>query len=229
MSFSSLSGHSSTADAVLAALGTHSWAHLACHGRSNVEKPFDASFALKDRVVTVLDVIRGAKGRDSNSVTREHVNVGDETKTDGTNANAKDDSKGSANVSVNTDHANPNADAVADREFAFLSACHTAVGDRTAPDETIHLAAAMQFAGFRSVIGTMWAVDDAMVTAMVKAFYENLFLGATGQLGGNEKETNQEYKYDYTQAARALNKAAKLVDKGQVSLDQRIVFIHIGV
>ncbi|KAF9224175.1 hypothetical protein BS17DRAFT_830706 [Gyrodon lividus] len=46
-------------------------------------------------------------------------------------------------------------------EFAFLSACHTAAGDRSTPDEAIHLAAGMQFSGFRSVIGTMWALDDS--------------------------------------------------------------------
>ncbi|KAG2145334.1 CHAT domain-containing protein [Suillus bovinus] len=80
-------------------------------------------------------------------------------------------------------------------EFAFLSACHTAVGDKNAPDEIIHLAAAMQFSGFRSVIGTI-----AMFSS----------------------------KIDCTYAARALNKASKAVDKDQVRMDQRVVFIHIG-
>jgi CHAT domain-containing protein len=37
-------------------------------------------------------------------------------------------------------------------EFAYLFACHTTVGDEESPDEAIHLASAMQFAGFRSVI-----------------------------------------------------------------------------
>ena len=46
-------------------------------------------------------------------------------------------------------------------EFAYLSACHTTVGYEDSPDEVIYLASAMQFVGFRSVIGTMWAVDDA--------------------------------------------------------------------
>ncbi|KAI6096165.1 CHAT domain-containing protein, partial [Pisolithus croceorrhizus] len=41
-------------------------------------------------------------------------------------------------------------------EFAFLSACHTAQGDKATPDEAIHLAAGLQFAGFKSVIGTLW-------------------------------------------------------------------------
>jgi CHAT domain-containing protein len=40
--------------------------------------------------------------------------------------------------------------------LAFLSACDTARGNIKQPDQSIHLAAAMLFAGFRSVIGTMW-------------------------------------------------------------------------
>jgi CHAT domain-containing protein len=40
--------------------------------------------------------------------------------------------------------------------LAFLSACETAKGDQTQPDQTIHLAAAMLFVGFRSVVATMW-------------------------------------------------------------------------
>ena len=43
-----------------------------------------------------------------------------------------------------------------DAELAFLSACHTAAGDVVGtPDEVVHLAAALQFCGFRSVVGTM--------------------------------------------------------------------------
>lgn len=40
--------------------------------------------------------------------------------------------------------------------FAFLSACESAMGDKNLPDETMHLAAAMMFIGFRSVVGTLW-------------------------------------------------------------------------
>jgi CHAT domain-containing protein len=40
--------------------------------------------------------------------------------------------------------------------FAFLSACETAKGDVSQPDQNIHLAAAMLFAGFRTIVGTMW-------------------------------------------------------------------------
>lgn len=40
--------------------------------------------------------------------------------------------------------------------MVLLSACETAKGDRNLPDQAIHLAATMLFAGFKSVVGTMW-------------------------------------------------------------------------
>ncbi|KAG0698777.1 CHAT domain-containing protein [Suillus ampliporus] len=99
-------------------------------------------------------------------------------------------------------------------EFAFLSACHTTVGDEMSPDESIHLAAAMQFSGFRSVIGSMWSVDDEVARQMVSAFYGNL-VDDSGRL-------------DCTRAAVALHKAVKSLRK-KIPLEQQIVFIHIGV
>jgi CHAT domain-containing protein len=42
--------------------------------------------------------------------------------------------------------------------LAVLSACETAKGDAAQPDQAIHLAAAMLFAGFKSVVATMWYV-----------------------------------------------------------------------
>ncbi|KAG1832888.1 TPR-like protein [Suillus subalutaceus] len=59
-------------------------------------------------------------------------------------------------------------------EFTFLSACDTAVGDYDTPDEVIHLAAGLQFAGVKSVIGTLWKVDDSTVQRLVEAFYKHL-------------------------------------------------------
>jgi CHAT domain-containing protein len=51
--------------------------------------------------------------------------------------------------------------------LAFLSACETAKGDKDQPDQAIHLAAAMLFCGFRSVVATMWSV--CICTACVYA------------------------------------------------------------
>jgi CHAT domain-containing protein len=42
--------------------------------------------------------------------------------------------------------------------LAFLSACETAKGDHNQPDQVMHLAAAMLFTGFKTVIATMWYV-----------------------------------------------------------------------
>jgi CHAT domain-containing protein len=42
--------------------------------------------------------------------------------------------------------------------LAFLSACETARGSEDQPDQAMHLAAAMLFMGFKSVIATMWSV-----------------------------------------------------------------------
>ncbi|KAG2124885.1 CHAT domain-containing protein [Suillus clintonianus] len=99
-------------------------------------------------------------------------------------------------------------------EFAFLSACHTTVGDKKSLDESIHLAAAMQFSGFRSVIGSMWSVDDEVARQVVSAFYHNMVDGSR--------------RLDCTHAAIALHKAVKSLRK-KISLEQQIVFVHIGV
>jgi CHAT domain-containing protein len=40
--------------------------------------------------------------------------------------------------------------------LAFLSACETAKVHKNVPDEAMHLAATLLFAGFRGVIATMW-------------------------------------------------------------------------
>jgi CHAT domain-containing protein len=44
--------------------------------------------------------------------------------------------------------------------LAFLSACETARGSEDQPDQVMHLAAAMLFVGFKSVVATMWSVTS---------------------------------------------------------------------
>jgi CHAT domain-containing protein len=100
-------------------------------------------------------------------------------------------------------------------ELAFLSACHSAGGDPNTPDEILHLAAGMQFAGFRGVVGTMWAMADVDGPTVVEAFYRNMF-GENGE------------KLNHTNAAKALNLATKELRKRGVPLDRWINFIHIG-
>ena len=40
--------------------------------------------------------------------------------------------------------------------LAFLCACETAEGDANSPDEAMHLAGTMLYAGFRGAVATMW-------------------------------------------------------------------------
>jgi CHAT domain-containing protein len=48
---------------------------------------------------------------------------------------------------------------IKDGFLAFLSACETARGSEDQPDQAMHLAAAMLFVGFKSVVATMWSVE----------------------------------------------------------------------
>ena len=57
------------------------------------------------------------------------------------------------------------------RELAFLSACETAAGSVRHPDEAIHLAAAMQFLGYRHVVATMWTIADTAAPRVAGLFY----------------------------------------------------------
>ena len=98
-------------------------------------------------------------------------------------------------------------------EFAFLSTDHTAVGDMSTPDEVLHLAAGMQFAGFNAVIGTLWRVDDKVAHQVVTRFYKEMF---------------KHPVIDFEHAAVALN-IAVVESAEEVSLEKRIVFVHIGI
>ena len=106
-----------------------------------------------------------------------------------------------------------NAD-LSHHEFAFLSACQTAVGDEETPDEMIHLAAGLQFTGVKSVIGTLWTISDAIAYMLVPEFYKELCAGGV---------------MDCTKAARALHKSVLALAKKKVPLEERIMFIHIGI
>jgi CHAT domain-containing protein len=69
------------------------------------------------------------------------------------------------------------AEQLPDAELAFLSACQTAVGGAHLPDEAIHLAAALQFAGFRHVIATAWSIGDKQAPDVARDTYTALMAG----------------------------------------------------
>lgn len=59
-------------------------------------------------------------------------------------------------------------------QLAFLSACETARGAARLPDEAVHLAGALQLAGFTHVVAAQWAVNDASALHAADYFYAGL-------------------------------------------------------
>jgi CHAT domain-containing protein len=103
-------------------------------------------------------------------------------------------------------------------EFAFLSACHTAeLTEESVADEGLHLVAAVQYCGFRSVVGTMWAMANTDGKDLAKHFYKSVLSG---------KQTGVPY---YQRSAKALRDAAKkLRRKRGVTLERWVNFVHYG-
>ncbi|EAU81916.2 hypothetical protein CC1G_06127 [Coprinopsis cinerea okayama7 len=101
--------------------------------------------------------------------------------------------------------------------LAYLSACETAMGDEERPDESLSLAAAMQFAGFRSVVATMWSIHDEDAPIVADTFYRYLF------------RRGRENPPDITDAAYGLHLAVKkLRDLGR-PFHQWVPFVHHGI
>ncbi|MHA6757956.1 CHAT domain-containing protein [Streptacidiphilus sp. PAMC 29251] len=62
-------------------------------------------------------------------------------------------------------------------ELAYLSACTTAFGGTTLLDESVHIASALQLAGFNHVIGTLWPISDDMAPLIADRVYARLRAG----------------------------------------------------
>ncbi len=105
-------------------------------------------------------------------------------------------------------------------EFAFLSACHTAeLTDGSSADEGLHLAAAVQYCGFRSVVGTMWAMANEDGPDLAKHFYKSMF---------PRREQGEPVPY-YKRSAGALRDAVKQLRKKRgITLERWVNFVHYG-
>ncbi|QRV81740.1 CHAT domain protein [Ceratobasidium sp. AG-Ba] len=99
-------------------------------------------------------------------------------------------------------------------QFAFLSACQTASGDSSLPDEVTHLAAGLLMVGYSSVIATMWSISDAHAPLIAEKVYEHMVNGAP----------------DYRKAPLALHKALSDLrnQNGADNFAQWVPYIHIG-
>jgi tetratricopeptide (TPR) repeat protein len=104
-----------------------------------------------------------------------------------------------------------------DRQFAFLSTCEAASGQKDLPGEAMHLAAGVQFAGFPSVIATMWRIHDEDAPKVAYHTYKYVFRNGVQGL-------------DPSEAATALNHAILyLREDPDIRVDQWAPFIHFGI
>jgi hypothetical protein len=105
-------------------------------------------------------------------------------------------------------------------EFAFLSACHTAaLTEGSSADEGLHLAAAVQYCGYKSVVGTMWAMANEDGPDVAKYFYQSMF----------PKKENGEAGHYYKRSAGALRDAVKKLRKKRwITLERWVNFVQYG-
>jgi hypothetical protein len=92
-------------------------------------------------------------------------------------------------------------DLQATAELAFLSACHKAelTGDSIA-GEVLHLAAAAQYCGPKSVSGTVgwWEVTDTNGCDLTENFYRSMVISVGNddeRLGGQVRQGVQRYRF----------------------------------
>lgn len=102
-------------------------------------------------------------------------------------------------------------------ELGFLAACHTKSGDvKGNPDEDLSLAAAFQFSGFRSVVGTLWAMSDNDGPVLARHFYSYML-------------RNGPQNVKHSDAATALHMAVTAMRDANVPVDRWCTFVHVGV
>lgn len=66
-----------------------------------------------------------------------------------------------------------------DADLVVLSACKSGLGERRGGEGLIGLTRAFQYAGARSVIATLWEVDDRVTAELMISFYRRLREGAS--------------------------------------------------
>lgn len=72
-----------------------------------------------------------------------------------------------------------NAVDLAGVNLVVLSACRTAVGERTGGDDVVGLTRAVLYAGSPGVISTLWNINDAAAVVLMEEFYCRLLGGAS--------------------------------------------------
>ncbi|KAH9952653.1 CHAT domain-containing protein [Russula dissimulans] len=86
-------------------------------------------------------------------------------------------------------------------------------------DEVLHLTAAMQYCGFRSVVGTLWAMADIAGRDLAGHFYRFMFGEEAEERGMGIGE----------RSARALREAVQMLRRKRgITLERWVNFVHYG-
>jgi CHAT domain-containing protein len=103
-----------------------------------------------------------------------------------------------------------------DGRLAVLTACQTTVSAPTLADESVHLSAAFQLAGYRAVVGTLWSVSDEASARLAKDFYNTLTAEGTAEL-------------DTDRAARAVHAAVRRLRRHYRNAPKAWAgYVHVG-
>ncbi|PSR85645.1 hypothetical protein PHLCEN_2v5374 [Hermanssonia centrifuga] len=103
-------------------------------------------------------------------------------------------------------------------ELAFLAACHSAAmeSESETPDEVLTLAAAMQFCGFRSIVGTLWTMSDEDGPVLAEKFYMHMLRNGLDDT-------------DVCDSAEAVHLTTKSMREAGVPLHRWTTFVHVGI
>ena len=87
-------------------------------------------------------------------------------------------------------------------------------------DEVLHRSRKVQYCGFRSVVGTMWAMADEDGRDLAEYFYKALFSTSAG------REQGAPY---HERSAKALRFAVKKLRRTRrITLERWVNFVHYG-
>jgi CHAT domain-containing protein len=96
-------------------------------------------------------------------------------------------------------------------------------------DEGLHLAAAVQYSGFRSVVGTMWAMVDDDGRYLAENFYKALFSNSMRDQGIPYHERSAEaLQFAVKKLRKKLRTRKELRKNRGITLERWVNFVHYG-
>lgn len=101
-------------------------------------------------------------------------------------------------------------------ELAFVSACETARGTARLPDEALHLAGALQLAGYSHVVAAQWVAEDTVAQELTAHFYAEL------------RHPDAPDRLDPTRSAYALQAAVRHVRRRVANPLLWAAYVHTG-